>query len=179
MEIRWGRSLWRGWIILVRERRWHIISPCRGASPIQEPLNIVQKAESIPNLHVARDPRQGKARNWWEMQKNKYKMQECTPGNATCCAESWINPQSTCCSTSAGAEHKRSKKGGRWEMQMRGQKANVSRCRIDVLNFRLLESAFDLFLANVWFYYQLAEHLCQQYQLCHFTEIKDFFNYRK
>ena len=40
-------------------------------------------------------------------------------------------------------------KRGRWEMQMRGQKANVSRCRIDVLNFRLLESAFDLFLANV------------------------------
>ena len=72
-----------------------------------------------------------------------------------------------------------SKKGGRWEMQMRGQKANVSRCRIDVLNFRLLESAFDLFFANVWFYYQLAEHLCQQYQLCHFTEIKDFFKYRK
>ena len=105
--------------------------------------------------------------------KNKCKMQECTPGNATCCAESWINPQSTCCSTSAGAERIEQKRG-RWEMQMRGQKANVSRCRIDVLNFRLLESAFDLFLANVWFYYQLAELLCLQYQLCHFTEIKDF-----
>ena len=106
------------------------------------------------------------------------KVQECTPGNATCCAESWINPQSTCCSTSAEAERIEQKRG-RWEMQMRGQKANVSRCRIDVLNFRLLESAFDLFLVNVWFYYQLAEHLCQQYQLCHFTEIKDFFDYRK
>ena len=43
--------------------------------------------------------------------KNKYKMQECTPGNATCCAESWINPQSTCCSTSAGAERIEQKRG--------------------------------------------------------------------
>ena len=59
------------------------------------------------------------------------------------------NVDSTCCSTSRRGGAQTEQKRGRWEMQMRGQKANVSRCRIDVLNFRLLESAFDLFLVNV------------------------------
>ena len=109
--------------------------------------------------------------------KNKYKMQECTPGNATCCAESWINPQSTCCSTSAGAEHKRSKKGVGGKCKC-GDKKQM--CRAAELMCWISASSNPLLICFLPMFDSITVWL--NFCVCIFSQklrSKDFLNYKK